>query len=154
MTAKEYQAEHGRGAQQPGTLRVNAAEGRALLSGQRLPVASQPEPPKGSKLRNEPTVYNGDRYDSKAEARYAANLDLRVRCGELAKVERQVPYELTLNGHLLTSYVADFRLTFPDGRQEVHDVKGQRSGVPYRLFKLKATLMLALLGIEVKEIAA
>jgi hypothetical protein len=154
FTQDDLDALKSKGARHPGTLRLNAAEGRALLSGQALPVAASPEPPKGSKLRNEPTMYNGDRYDSKAEARHAARLDLRVRCGELAKVERQVLYELELNGILLTTYVLDFRLTFPDGRQEFHDVKGQRTGVPYRLFKLKATLMLALHGIDVQEISA
>lgn len=155
FTQGDLDARAASGPKHPGTLRLSAAEGRALLSGQGLPPALLPEPPaKGSKLGNEGTVYNGHRYDSKAEARHAAVLDLRVRCGELAQVEPHVVYKLEVAGVHITSYEVDFRLTFPDGRQEWHDVKGQRSGVPYSLFKVKAALMLAVHGIVVQEISA
>jgi hypothetical protein len=38
----------------------------------------------------QPTRYNGQRYDSKAEARHAAELDMRAAAGELAWILRQV----------------------------------------------------------------
>lgn len=82
--------------------------------------------PKPRKYRNTPVVIDGVRYDSKAEARYAQMLYLRLRAREVTQVERQVPYPLlTPNGMLVGTYRADF--VFWDdleSRQRVIDVKG------------------------------
>lgn len=81
---------------------------------------------KPRKYRNQPVTVDGVRYDSKAEARYAQTLHLRMRAREVAQVERQVPFSLlTQNGQLVGTYRADF--VFWDdveGRQRVIDVKG------------------------------
>jgi hypothetical protein len=69
------------GPKHRGTQVVSAAEGRLLLQQmamrKALPPCASAAPasgPKPSKLRNQPTEYNGVRYDSKAEARRAHTL--------------------------------------------------------------------------------
>ena len=49
---------------------------------------------KQHKYHAQPTIYNGLRYDSKAEAIRASELDLLVRAGEIAWWTRQVPFWL------------------------------------------------------------
>ena len=49
---------------------------------------------KTSKYNACPTTYNGVRYDSKAEANRAAELDLLVRAGRVAWWLRQVPIDI------------------------------------------------------------
>jgi hypothetical protein len=88
------------------------------------------------------TEYKGEWYDSKKEARYAAQLDL-LRHAMYAKdrvvnVERQPKFELVKKPNIMI-YRADFRVTYADGRIEVVDVKGIKTPV----FKLKLKLMKA-----------
>ena len=52
------------------------------------------QPIKRSKYNAVPTVYQGVRYSSKKEARFAENLELRRELGEFAYVLRQVPFDL------------------------------------------------------------
>lgn len=147
------------GPKQGGTLRVSAAEGRLLLqqqaqrgtSGRTTPdvPATGPKP---SKLGNTRTEYNGIWYDSKAEANRARTLDLLIKAGEVLHWERQVVFDLTVASVHICKYKLDFRVHWADGRTTFEDVKGQRSGVPYDLFKAKKRLMLACHGITVDEI--
>lgn len=55
--------------------------------------------------------------------------------------------------HRISKYIADFVYVGQDGQLTVEDVKGRRSmaDVNYRLFQVKAKLMLAAHGLEVKE---
>lgn len=53
-------------------------------------------------------TYNGHTYHSKKEAAYAAELDIRVRIGELKRWERQVPIELRVNDQKICTYTIDF----------------------------------------------
>lgn len=72
----------------------------------------------------EERTVNGIRFDSKYEARYYQSLLARVQSGELRGFERQVKFEL---GMPPIHYRADFVVEFPDGRQEVHEIKGVRT---------------------------
>jgi hypothetical protein len=72
-------------------------------------------------------------------------------------LERQVIYPLIVNGATITKYIADFRVTYGDGRVEVIDFKNPyfkegkgKSTPPAQLFNIKCKLMKALYGIEVK----
>jgi len=76
---------------------------------------------KPSKFNAQPTVFNGVRYDSKSEARYAAVLDLAEQAGQLLVVSRQVPF--WLGTELPTKYVADWVL-FEAGSLYAADLKG------------------------------
>jgi len=72
-------------------------------------------------------------------------------------LERQVIYPLIVNGVTITKYIADFRVTYADGRVEVIDFKNPylkdgrgKSTPPAQLFNMKVKLMKALHGIDVK----
>jgi hypothetical protein len=105
-----------------------------------------------SKYGNIRTSYGGRMFDSKKEANHAATLDLlkhaKDPAQQVAKVAYQVPIHCDIGGVHVCDYVADFVVTFGNGKTEVQDVKGVRTDV----YKLKKKLVFALHGIEIKEI--
>lgn len=108
--------------------------------------------PKRSKYGNVKTEYAGQKFDSRKEAKYAQELDLlKSAKGYHDKVhswERQVPFVIEINGVKICKYIADFRVNYHDGREEIVDVKGVRTAI----YKLKKKLVEAQYGIEIKEI--
>lgn len=106
---------------------------------------------KGNKYGNRHT----DGFDSVKEAR---------RFGELKAlgvwpIDRQVKFDLTVNGVRICEYWADFAYEVPysDGKwRVVEDVKPRGKGFKktdaYRLFTIKKRLMKACHGIEVVEV--
>lgn len=108
-----------------------------------------------SKYRAVPTVVDGIRFASKAEARRYAELRLLEKAGHIRKIECQPRFKLTIHNQPICTYVADFR--YEEKSQvngtwwwRVEDVKGVKTPV----YKLKAKLMKALHGIEIREIQA
>lgn len=75
---------------------------------------------KRSKYNSKKTEYNGVRYDSIKEARYAQELDLRVKAGEVVFFLRQVPFHLPGN----VRHVIDFVEFHTDGTVHIVEVKG------------------------------
>jgi len=70
-------------------------------------------------------TYNGYSYDSKAEAQYAAELDLRVKGKDIKSWDRQKKIELFgQNGTRICNYFVDFVIEHIDGRTEYVEVKG------------------------------
>lgn len=108
-------------------------------------AARQPKP---RKYRNEREQVDGIWFDSRKEARHYRALLTLQRAGIIDRIEIQPAYPLTVNGEKVATYRADFRLTFPDGRVEVQDVKGVRTPV----YRLKKRLMKAIYNIEIIEI--
>jgi hypothetical protein len=106
--------------------------------------------PKPTKYRNQPCVYDGQKFDSLKEANRWRDLRLLEYVGEIKELRRQVVYHLVVNGHDVCAYITDF-VYIKDGRTVVEDVKGYRKGIAYRLFKIKATLMWALHRLKVVE---
>jgi len=105
-----------------------------------------------SKYHNEKT----DGYDSKREAKRAAELRLLERAGVIRKLREQVPYLLIPaqydnNGVLLERrcyYVADFVFEeAPDWTTVVLDVKGVRTDV----YIIKRKLMLMVHNVRIRE---
>ena len=107
-----------------------------------------PRPGGGHKYSAQPTVYDGRRYDSKTEARRAAELDLLVKCGEVLFWSPQPRFELGLPE---IRYVADFFVIGRGCEMWVEDVKGMelknwkrnkllwsKYGPPYDLIVLKS----------------
>lgn len=74
-----------------------------------------------SKYRNEPTIYGGVRYDSRAEAHRAAELDLLVLSGTIRFWVRQPSFRLGCPENV---YRADFLVVPRSGGAWVEDVKG------------------------------
>ncbi len=87
-------------------------------------------------------------YDSQAEMEYAAQLHMRLKAGYLHSVERQVRMPLMVNGSKVCDMVIDFRLQWPDGKTELHDVKGMVTPV----WRLKAKLFEAIYGYKIIEV--
>lgn len=72
-------------------------------------------------------TYNGYNYDSRMEAKYAANLDWRIKAKEVKKWERQHKISIDVNGVHICNYFIDFKVYLTDGTIEYHEVKGAES---------------------------
>jgi hypothetical protein len=109
------------------------------------------------KYRNQPISVNGERFDSLAEARRWAELQILLKAGEISELRRQVAFELVPSqrdrqGKAVrpVRYVADFvyRAKLEGGGPLiVEDTKGVRTPE----FAIKAKLMLWRHGITVLE---
>jgi hypothetical protein len=97
-----------------------------------------------NKYRAQPVVTEEGRFASKKEYADWCALRLREKLGHITHLQRQVPFDLTVNGEHVTRYVAD-AVFFEGGKRIVADSKG----VLTPEFKLKAKLLKALLNIEV-----
>jgi len=99
-----------------------------------------------SKYHNIKTVYGGEKYDSKAEAHRAYELDMMLKGGYITDLERQVKYPIVVNGCKVCVYIADFRYK-ENGKIIVEDVKGMKTST----YSLKRKLMKAVYDIDIKE---
>ena len=75
------------------------------------------------------TKYNGRYYDSALEAAYAENLDWLIKAGEIEKWEPQHKIDLRVNEVHIANYYVDFKVFYPDGHHEYHEVKGYETDV-------------------------
>lgn len=78
-------------------------------------------------------THDGYPYDSRAEAGYAAELDIRVKAKEISGWRRQVVIPLHVCGREVCKYRIDFEITHLDGSTELVEVKG----FPTPLWRLK-----------------
>lgn len=101
-------------------------------------LTAAPEPAQRvSKYGNVPTIVDGIRFDSKAEARRYQELKLLERAGEIFNLVCQPRYVLG-SGKRPPVYVADFAY-HESGQQVAEDVKGGKA-TQTAIFKLKAKL--------------
>ena len=77
-------------------------------------------PVKRNKYNAKATLYRGWRFDSKAEAKYAEDLDRQVKAAEVHFWMRQVPFDITEDDR----YKCDFLVFYTDGSVAAIDVKG------------------------------
>ena len=89
-------------------------------------------------------TYNGYPYHSKMEAKYAMELDLRVKCKDIKSWERQKKMELTAHGKKICNYFIDFVITHNNGSLEYVEIKGFETStwrLKWKLFEavMKAT---------------
>ena len=105
-----------------------------------------------SKYGNVRSDYNGRTFASKREADTAGELDMLRKAKDpkqrVVDVEYQYRMPLVVNGLKIATYVADFKVTFFDKHTEIWDAKGMRTVV----YTLKAKLVKALYGIDIKEV--
>jgi hypothetical protein len=100
---------------------------------------------------------DGAQFDSGKEARQMQALELarsaRDDRDRVVDVRRQVTYELVPKqpGERAVKYVADFVVTFADGRVEVQDVKSPPTRAN-RAYVIKRKLMLAVHGVRISEL--
>jgi Protein of unknown function (DUF1064) len=94
---------------------------------------------KKTKFNNVRQTFNGYSYDSKLEARVAADLELRVKAKDIISYERQFKIDLRINDKHLANYFCDFRLLLPDGTYELLEVKSPATVTP--VYKLKVKIL-------------
>ena len=110
---------------------ADARDGMPYLTTENLARASSETIQKAHKYHAKATTYNGVRYDSKAEAEYAAMLDLLLAAKEIRSYERQVKVPLGDDDSLRVDFVVT----------EWHDVYAvDVKGVETADFKRKAKL--------------
>lgn len=85
-----------------------------------IPASTAPQNQR-SKFGNIPTIYDGRRYASKAEAGRAAALDSLQLAGIIASWKPQPRFELGVPENI---YIADFLVRDVNGKVWVEDVKG------------------------------
>ena len=103
--------------------------------------------PRRSKFNATPTVVDGIKFPSKAEAARWVELKAAQEGGSIFDLQRQVRFRLDVNGIHITVYVADFTYRDKHGYRTVEDVKF----FPTPAYKLKKKLMKAVMGIEILE---
>lgn len=93
-------------------------------------------------------------FASRFEAKRFAELCVLEKAGLISGLETQVSYELRVgfDDVLICTYIADFVYDEPNtGALVVEDTKGHKAAVT-DVFKLKAKLMKAIHGIEIKMV--
>lgn len=116
---------------------------------QRMPAAAYRALPKAKKNKYgaKRTTLDGITFASKAESAYYAKLKQRETAGEVANVELQKRYAMTIGGFLICTYVSDFDFyDITEKRQRTVDTKGVITDV----FRIKRKLMKAIHGIDVE----
>jgi hypothetical protein len=125
------------------TDKMSAAQFRDYL--QKVENAKQ------SKFKAIPTTTaDGQKFKSMLEADFYNRQWCRQKAGEVTLIEREVRYELVVNGVFIAAYLLDFRITETGGRIRYIDCKSQPTKTP--LYMIKKALMLALYEIEIEEV--
>lgn len=79
--------------------------------------------------RAKKTVVGGVKYDSRFEASYAHELNLRLKAGEIAAFTPHVRIPLEVNGFHIADYYVDFVVLHNDGTKEYAETKGLKTPV-------------------------
>jgi hypothetical protein len=105
--------------------------------------------PKKPKFGNIKTTIDGIVFDSQKEAKRYVELRYLLKAGHIKYLERQVEFQLNVNGEKVASYYADF-VYEKDGVMIVEDVKSRfTKGIA--TYRLKKKLMKSVHGIEIQE---
>lgn len=113
----------------------------AILNGSR---------PRGSKFRNQPTVVDGHRFDSKKEAERYGHLRMMEQAGVICDLMIHEAFPLVIHGIDCGAYISDFTYLTETGERVIEDVKspGTRKLPTYRL---KRKMVWALYGLRIQE---
>ena len=111
-----------------------------------------------NKYRNEPTEFNGIKFQSKKEAQRFAELKLLERAGEITDLQLQRVFTLIgaqrdKEGKIIErpcKYIADFAYKDQTGKLIVEDAKSPATRTD--VYKVKRKLMLSIYGIRIKEV--
>jgi hypothetical protein len=109
---------------------------------------------KGNKYGAKKVHAYGIKFDSTKEFTRYNQLRLLKKSGAVKDFEHQVPFIYEHEGKKMFKYIADYVVTYPDGRKEVEDVKAfdkkTQKFLTTPLFKLKKKLIEAKFKIEIK----
>lgn len=109
--------------------------------------------PKKNKFGARKVEIDGEKFDSKKEAKRWQELKILERAGHISNLKRQWPYVLIPSNDKYKAiiYIADFEYDI-NGDKIVEDVKGYKGGAAYSLFRLKKKLMYSVWKIDVQEV--
>lgn len=93
---------------------------------------------------------DGQKFKSILEADFYTRMWVLQKAGEVTLIEREIRYELIVNGVFIAAYLLDFRITYATGVVDFIDCKSQPTKTP--LYMMKKQLMKALFDIDIKEI--
>lgn len=99
-------------------------------------------------IRGKSTEYNGRAYKSQAEAKYAEQLDWRLKAGEITSWSYEPRVEIGFHGVWILDWRPDFEVFYPDGMREIVEIKGYIADS--REFRLKWKLTEALYNADPK----
>lgn len=106
-------------------------EGRVKQGGKKiksqLELIGDNNKPRKGKFNASPKTYNGRKFASTKEAKYAATLDLLLRIGEIKSWDYEPKFILNAYGKRITSHKIDFRVTHVDDRVEYIEIKGGKA---------------------------
>lgn len=109
------------------------------------------EAAKISKYKAIPTeTSDGQKFRSHLEATFYNRIRLLQSQGEIMRFEREVRFELNVNGFFVCAYICDFILYWQNGQVDHIDCKS--SATMTQVYSIKKKLMHACHGIELKEI--
>lgn len=109
------------------------------------------EAAKDSKYKAIPTqTSDGQKFRSHLEATFYNRIKLLHQQGDVIKFDREVRFEIIVNGVFICAYLCDFVVHWKDGRVEHIDCKSQPTMTP--VYSLKKKLMQAVHGIELVEV--
>lgn len=139
-------------------MRMTEEQYEALMSRRPMTGALIPPPPprvspKRPKYGNvRVTDCDGLTHDSRREYRRWQELQLREVAGEISGLQRQVVFDLVVGDQLVCRYVADaVYVDCATGEKIVEDTKSPPTRKK-RDYRIKAKLMKAVHGIEIREV--
>ena len=94
------------------------------------------------------TTVDGITFDSKWEAQRWGELQAMERGGLVRDLERQVKYDIVVNGEKICRYIADFRYKMVDDDGSTKEVVEDAKGFETADFKIKKKLMKAVHQID------
>ena len=104
-----------------------------------------------SKYKAIPTeTADGQKFKSMLEANFYKRQWVLQQAGEVVLIEREVRYELIVNGVFIAAYLLDFRITMTTGVVRYIDCKSMPTRTP--LYLMKKQLMKALYSIDIEEV--
>ena len=96
------------------------------------------------------THFMGFTFDSRWEAERWGQLTSMERAESIRDLERQIRYNIIVNGEKICAYIADFRYKLVEDDGSETEIVEDAKGVETAEFKLKKKLMKAVHGIEIK----
>ena len=140
-------------------MRLTQEQLDAIGRRQARPGAALPAAEKRSKFGNKVTIHGGMVFASGHEARRYGELQLLEQAGRIRNLQRQVPYDIVVNGQHICTYVADAvyeRMRWTGTAAAIWErVVEDAKSPPTRKrpeYRLKAKLMAAVHGIVIKEV--
>jgi len=103
---------------------------------------------KRNKYGAKKTTVDGITFDSKWEAQRWGELQAMERGGLVRDLERQVKYDIVVNGEKICRYIADFKYKMVDDDGSTKEVVEDAKGFETADFKIKKKLMKAVYQIN------